>query len=475
MRRIYVGGVGVACVFIVVVLWQYAQVLAIILSTLFILFGSLYAIIHLYDRWLEIQGRHQQQTLAQPRRKVATEQLPISTTITVEPSDLAVGSIAKPSSKGFLWGYDAASGEEVRSAELRSTGIMGMQGSGKTVTTMHWILEAIRMTQGNIRFIVVDPHMNGKTGQELMSRVPFIKPFLLTLQDVRSTVQEDDEQYQRLLRKHSAIANPSDGVDDADSLLGWCDILIAEYQRRRKGKASELTWVLIVDEYSEVMTDGEDTVKTKLGETFKRLGQSARKFSIHALIIGQDFRANSVGDTGVRNTVPCWFVHRSNEAWSASVLPSRFVKQSSSLATGHALAYTSDGQVVEVEVPMTELADATRVAKSLAPTRPVAPTTKIEGAINDRILATGSGELPKQAEPDDYGIDSIYLADNPTSAYALVEDEFDPDEVRLVVESFIAGLAEVDIAKKVYGVKSGPELAEARIKVRNIMAWKLSR
>lgn len=467
MRKVIVGAIGVVVVFVVLVLWQYAQAIAAVVGFVGFMGGLLYMTMILYDHWMLMKIRHQhllvpqQQTVVKEEPKILTPTPPASSSS----SSIITAELLPAAAEKFLVGYDAKTGEPVETPDLRTTGIIGMQGAGKTVTTLYWIVEAIKRTNGNIRFVIIDPHMNGATDQSLVKRVPFLKPFFLTLEDVRSSASP---HYQSLVQRYAAIHNPTDGISDIESAIGWSKIFKAEYQARRDGADHSMTWVFIVDEYSEICSEADHEAVEKITETFKRIGQSARKFDMHSLIIAQDWRANTVGDTGVRGTIPQWYVHRSQEAWAKAVLPSDSVKLVGKLDTGHALAYTATGQVVEVEVPMMTEQEAAKIAKAYAPTRPLKRKEDVKDVVDL--------DVPKEPSVEFVEFDSSYLSSYEPSQMALVDTEWvDEEEMKAIIEAFITGLSETDIAKKVYGVKSGAELAEARIKVRNMLSARLAR
>lgn len=271
----------------------------------------------------------------------------------------------------MVTGYDST-GQAITTTKPRTMGIGGVTGSGKTVTTLNTILSQIVFSDGNIRFLVVDPHMFADTGEELVTLMDSLWQFFLTTEEVRTTVSPNNHAYLAQLdhMDRLAVSNPLEGKEP---LLEWVKVLRYELDERIHGKKGA-QWVVVIDEFSSVMQD--KAVAKELATILEKLAEEARKVGITLILIGQVWKATRTGGTELRDTLPEFKAHRMPENWAKLVVPSDIAKKVARLATGEAIVYV-DGVDTKVTVPYTTEEDAVYVANRYhVPFN--APTIKIE-------------------------------------------------------------------------------------------------
>lgn len=258
----------------------------------------------------------------------------------------------------MIAGYRIEDGEPVILPLLRTMGIGGVTGSGKTVTTLNTILSQIVFTGGNIRYLVVDPHMFGETGEDLVTMMDSLYPFFLSLEEVRASVSPGNHGYLAQLEhmEKLAIGNPLEG---GAALLEWVKILHFEMEDRLHGKKGP-QWVVVIDEFSSVMRHKE--IATKLAAILETIGEEARKFRIALLLIGQVWKSTRTGGTELRDVLPEFKAHRMPINWAKLVVPDDVARRVPKLQTGQAIVY-HDGHDDLVSIPMTTQADAVKVAR----------------------------------------------------------------------------------------------------------------
>ena len=343
----------------------------------------------------------------------------------------------------FVLGFNIQTGEPVRLPTLTSMGISGMPGFGKTVTTLLILMQAIAKYNGKIKFLVSDPHMYVDGDESLASKIEPLRPFFLTIEDIRRTVPADDYEYHQLLTRLSSLSNPCSGGQD---LLAWQQVVEMEMTRRMNGKKGDM-WVTVIDEFIEVMDN--PTAAKVVGKMLSKLNQQARKMRMFSLLISQDWKASMVGgNTDIRNSIATFLVHNTAESVANMILPASEAAKSLTLDIGEALIRVR-GKTTHAKIPYTTQDDAETFVELYGPsqTAPVSDVSCYPTAV---------------IEPE---------PDQPTSILVLLPDDFTFQETMDIQEAYISGLNETDIAKKVYGVKSGPQLAEAKIRVTACIKW----
>ena len=254
--------------------------------------------------------------------------------------------------RDFVLGFDERSGEAITMPGLTSLGIGGGQGSGKTVTTLSLMMQAVARTSGGVRFIVSDPHMYVANDQPLMAKAQPLVPFFLTLDEVRETVPDDDDRYHDLLDKMEVnmVTNP---VDGGEELKMWMSVVKMEMDRRLKGKRGG-TWVIVIDEFGVVA----DLVAPVLEE----INQQARKVDMFALLVSQEWKATRIGGSELRHSIVSFAVHNMPESIASLIVPPNIARQAPTMQVGQAILH-SRGVTRVGRVPFATVDDAARIAR----------------------------------------------------------------------------------------------------------------
>lgn len=334
-------------------------------------------------------------------------------------------------------------GEPIRMPLMRSMGISGGQGYGKTVTTLLIMLEMIAKFNGRVRFLVADPHMYVAGEESLVAKVGVLRPFFLSVDEIRDTVEPGDYDYQNLLTRLSTLQNPAAGGEE---LVQWMNVIETEFLRRQQGKTGNV-WVIVMDEFAGIMSTN---AAKSVARVLEQVNQQARKMDMFALLISQEWKATRTGGSELRHSVVSFVVHNTPEAIAELIIPKDEAPKAVKLGVGEILVYYM-GRVVRGKVPYTTEKDAESLLDLYAPWRPVQPIKirEVRGPEMEPLQLKAPEQAPMTVIPPEYSKSTLL-------------------EVRA---SYGQGLSEVDIAKKVFGVKSGPELAEAKINVRHMLEW----
>ena len=265
-------------------------------------------------------------------------------------SDLVQQGYVAPGAD-FVLGFDESTGEPIRMPELTSLGIGGGQGSGKTVTTLSLMMQAVARTSGRVRFIVSDPHMYVANDQPLMAKAQPLVPFFLTLDEVRETVQDDDDRYHDLLDKMEVnmVTNPTEGGDE---LKMWMSVVKMEMDRRLKGKVGG-TWVIVIDEFG--------VVADLVAPVLEQINSQARKVDMFALLVSQEWKATRIGGSELRHSIVSFAVHNMPESIASLIVPPNIARQAPTMHVGQAILH-SRGVTRVGRVPFATVDDATLIA-----------------------------------------------------------------------------------------------------------------
>jgi hypothetical protein len=451
---------GVVAVFALIALWSYGVLLGLVFLIGCASWGVVWSCITLYDKWLQVLERHNLVLERQPRPASLS---PRVSAIPTFKELLDTGRIGE--SKPVIIAWDKT-GQAISLPKVSTLGISGVRGSGKTITTLLLILSYIVATGGAIRFIITDPHMYGDTGESLAELISLLSPFFLTLEDVRTSIQPDDKKYLSLLTRigHSFLPNPNQGGGD---LLGWSQIMDMELDRRKQGKKGA-PWMLVIDEFSAVMDD--KAAMKQLSSVLKKTNQEARKFGIDALLIGQDWRADSVGGTSVRNTIPNFVSHNMPGQWSKLILPGREAKETPYLRNGE-IVFQTTGQITRGMVSLAEESDILHVLRTYLPKQPM----QIEEVFNAPTLTLGPGlvgngsYVDPQQQTDRLVPVPLLLAQD-TKSPDILTCPWPEEEVVAIRDAYAKGMSETEIAKLVYDV-NGKDIPTGRAKVREVIQW----
>lgn len=250
-------------------------------------------------------------------------------------------------------------------AKPQSLGIGGVQGAGKTVTTLNTVLSQIVFFNGNVRYLVVDPHMYADTGEELVTLMDGLWPFFLNPDEVRTSVSPDDHKYQALLDEFDKLDTPNP-TEGGSELLQWCKLIRLEMERRLQGKKGP-HWVVIIDEFSAVMQNSK--VSKEVGALLEALNEQARKLHITVLLIGQVWKATRTGGSELRDTLPQFKAHRMSRAWAKLLMPEDVARKVERLPN-YEIVLWYNGTDTRVRVPYTTQEDAANIARLYSPLRP---------------------------------------------------------------------------------------------------------
>ena len=350
----------------------------------------------------------------------------------------------------------SADGKPIGMTELRTLGIAGISNSGKTNTTMVAIMSAIAKQNGHIKLIVTDPHMLVDGDQSLWYSLQPLSPFLLTLQDIRATVPKEDEDYHRLLDRmesNGGLRNPNMGELD---LVDWMEVVAMEQSRRKElGKKGDV-WLVVIDEFASVM---QSQAAAPVGTALERMSQQARKMNIFAILVSQEWLATRVGGTELRHALQAVIVHNTPESVAELIVPKQYAAIAPALAQGYAL-FSSHGTVAQGHIVRADVQDAHWVVETFLHSQYAASMQLVQRQQPDFTAVVqpwSSQGAPKQEQPQPY-----------TQKLEGLRNDISAEEVEKIRHALLAGLGEIDAAKLVFGVKSGPDLALAKIKVHDV-------
>jgi hypothetical protein len=358
---------------------------------------------------------------------------------------MAAGFVGKD--KDFILGFQA-DGAPIRMPKLTSLGIGGVPGSGKTVTLLSLLIQAVAKYQGRIKFLIVDPHMHVDGDESLVAKISPLAPYFLTLEDVRQTVPADDVDYLNLIKRvgQNQIQNPTEGGSE---LMGWMQIFEMEMHARMRGKTGDY-WVIVADEFVEVMADPKTSKAISL--VIEKINQQARKMNMFAILSSVEWKSSRLGGTELRDSIASFVVHNMPERLASLIVPSDIAREAQKLKQGEAIL-TTRGSMQIGKVPFADNEDAIQVIGLYPP----------DYAILEEAM-TGEMKVLAPVDPQ--------AETQPLNTRVLeIPEDFTVGELEDVRKAFLDGLTEADIAKAVYGVKSGPELSLARIKVQMILKW----
>ena len=352
--------------------------------------------------------------------------------------------------------------------DATTTGLAGKTGGGKTVTTSFIMGQRIAQTQGDVRFIVVDPHMYVNSHDTLFHVSEPLTAFFLTIEEIRSTVDQHDYEYLHYLEwmEHSKITNPNSG---GEMLKAWAGLVDLEFERRLHGKTGPL-WLWIIDEFNGQME--VDDIAAAIVPVMGRIGRQARKMDMQALLIAQVWTADTIGGkTALRKSIAQFVTHRLNESDASLIIPAQYAKHAPMLPVGVALVYTTGGDVLRLSIPYTTELDLVQLAAAYSPSFDYyieeEETVEATTINNQRTEEIGqASEAPLLLAPVERASERTNQQPEKPAPKRL---SYNPVELQQVKEFYEQGLTEQNIAKLVFGVKSGGELQRAQIKVRDMI------
>lgn len=214
---------------------------------------------------------------------------------------------------------------------LYSTGLGGLQGSGKTWAATFLLAQS---ALNGARLVIGDPHAGDS--ESLAARTAPLAPAFLC-----------------------------DIADDDRSILAALQLADDELQRRKHNHPDRWPLIVAIDEWTSLRRGKLAEILPELIEDFTTEG---RKLNCHLMLLAQRWDKDSVGD--FRNTLASAYVHRMRPAEArmmtglpASVMPNDTLQ----LAPGECYLLDTRGQLVRVRIPLMTPDDLMIVGQRLHP------------------------------------------------------------------------------------------------------------
>lgn len=238
------------------------------------------------------------------------------------------------------------SGKPVTKKKLSSLGIGGRQGVGKTVSMLSLITQSIPKYNGNIKFLVVDPHMHIDPEEEeadnsLAVKLAALGPFLLKVPGAG---------------KDSVLSNP---VSGGKKLQQWLQWLEREYKERlgtedKPGKKSDCYIAIVIDEFGSLLND--PTIGPALVNLLIQINEQARKVKMFALVASPTWKASRMNGTDLRNSIASFVIHNMPTAIASQIIDADTAKSAPRLKTGQGIIY-SEGEAQTGWIPYAKPVD----------------------------------------------------------------------------------------------------------------------
>ena len=214
-------------------------------------------------------------------------------------------------------------------ADLYSTAVAGLSGSGKT-TTVRFL--AAQSALSGARFVVIDPHGHAGDDSLAATLMPLAPTFV------------------------------TDPATDPATMRAVIKRVTAELEDRIKTGRSGPPLLVCVDEFTSLM---RGPVGDDLARLIEAVGQEGRKYGLFCLLSGQVWTSERSGGTELRDSLASAYVHRTKPSQARLLVPD-VDKGVARLPVGHAyLNRTNSPDLLEVAVPLTRAADLDAVARRL--------------------------------------------------------------------------------------------------------------
>ena len=243
-----------------------------------------------------------------------------------------IGHSADGRAQPLILGYHQGAAITGDWRSLYSSGLGGLQGSGKTWTAAYLLAQS---AAAGAQLVICDPHAGDE--ESLSIRTAALSPSFLC-----------------------------DVAEDERAIFHALKLADAELQRRKAGDPNRTPLIVAVDEWSALRRGPLADLLPAIIEDFSTEG---RKLQCHIMLLGQRWDKSSVGD--FRNTLASSYVHRMrpDEArmmtgLRASALPADTLQ----LPPGVAYLLDTRGQLTRVQIPYTTPADIEAVGRRLAGT-----------------------------------------------------------------------------------------------------------
>lgn len=302
--------------------------------------------------------------------------------------------------------------------------IAGVSQSGKTTTARFMIAQ--HLMKGS-QFVVVDPQ--ARAGQKAlaasMKGLPLIAPIAI-----------DKEQWLQAIAYVDAIG-----------------------KARSNGNPDRTPVILIVDEANDLFDDKE--VNTALIEMLKKIIRAYSKVGVNALVIGHDFRADSIGGSAsLREMFQSRFVHQMTKQSAQTVIDDKDYKEAiSKQKPGRAHLRFADGTIERVTIPETTSADLFGIAQLMSDkVSRVNPT--LSWVDFTKQLQDGSGNQPGPVLYEKFKEVARPQAGN------LPEGISEKDVLDLIAQ----GMTPNQIALDVFKISKGYSSQKTAARIENIIA-----
>ena len=279
---------------------------------------------------------------------------------------------------------------------LYSTGLGGLQGSGKTSTAAFILAQS---ALAGAQLVIADPHAGD--AQSLAIKVQELSPAFYC------EVAEDERDILHVLKL-------------AEGVL----------RARKQGDPTRSPFIVAIDEWSSLRRGELASVLPTIIESFSTEG---RKLNCHVMLLGQRWDKQSVGD--FRNTLASSYVHRMRPqearmmtGLAAGLLPADTLR----LAPGEAYLLDTRGNVERVKMPYMADRDLAHVGHLLQ-----------RESRNDTIIDL----FPQESSGKSMG--NHRESSTEYTKTALYGAGHDPETAR-IVQMFFSGLSIVEITKALY-------------------------
>lgn len=347
----------------------------------------------------------------------------------------------------YVVAFNQETGEAITWDKPTSLGIGGVQGSGKTVTTLSLMLQSVTRTNGRVRFLVCDPHMLTNGDESLASKIEGLRPFFLTIDQIRETVPEDDHDYLFQLGLINDLNNPTIGGEELEK---WMQVVKMEMDRRLHGKDGDL-WIIVIDEFSSVM---KSSAAQSVADMIETVNQEARKMNMFAFLISQEWKGTRTGGTELRHSIASFVVHNMPPTIAELIVPYDVARKANTLTKGEVEFWTM-GPSKRGMVPYTSSQDVASMMLLYSPRPYVRRELDVRKALEPTANTGGYTTLPWRPAV----MDMPALSDIPRVQNVDVGDgipvAFDQEKVEQVYQAWaIDGLSIPDTATRVFGVRS---------------------
>lgn len=319
-----------------------------------------------------------------------------------------IGQDADGRRQPLILGYQGSQAITGDWRSLYSSGLGGLQGSGKTWTAAYLLAQS---AAAGARLVVCDPHAGDE--ESLAIRTAALAPAYLC-----------------------------DVAEDERAIFNALKLADGELQRRKNGHPDRTPIIVAVDEWSSLRRGPLAELLPAFIEDFSTEG---RKLNCHVMLLGQRWDKSSVGD--FRNTLASSYVHRmrSDEArmmtgLRASALPGDTLQ----LPPGVAYLLDTRGSLARVQIPYITPADML--------------------AIGQRLAEGERATDPRGAHPIGFQTPARKPAGNPQESSGKAEPEStetaarsdtDPQAVRVLALFFENGVSVAEIVKQLWPEASG--------------------